>query len=137
MIGGTVPETTDITVDSEYEEGWFPLGRGATEQEIATVREKTNIPRGYTITLQSQNAGASDQAVLKPASRSNTDSVSYSMTYGGVRVNLSGGQALITNVSGRTGADGVRKDLKVTFPPNPWIAADSYSDTITLTIASK
>ncbi len=137
VISGTVPEVTDITVSSEAGYNTLPLVAGATDQKVATVREKTNIPRGYTITLKSQNAGASGQAVLKPSVGANSDSVNYAMTYGGVGVTLSGGESVVTNVSGRTGANGVDKDLKVTFSSNPWIAADSYSDTITLTIAVK
>jgi hypothetical protein len=137
VISGTVPETTDITVSSQSGYNALPLVAGATAQTVATVQEKTNIPRGYTITLKSQNAGSTAQAVLKPGDGSNSDSVNYSITYGGSGVTLSGGQAVVTNVSGRTGANGVTKNLQVTFSANPWIAADTYSDTITLTIASK
>lgn len=137
ILSGTVPEITDISINSESGFNSLPLVAGATDQKVATITEKTNIPRGYTISLKSQNAGSSGQAVLKAADGSNSESINYSLNYGGSAVTLSGGQSVVTNVNGRTGSNGVNKDLKVTFSSNPWVAADTYSDTITLTIAVK
>lgn len=137
VLKGTVPPTTDITVTPETGYDNLPLTTGASDQKVATVNEKTNIPRGYTVTLSSLNAGTSNQAVLKPADGANTDAVNYSLRYGGVAVTLASGQAVVTDANGRTGVNGTDKDLNVTFVASPWLAADTYTDTLTLTIAVK
>ncbi len=136
-ISGNVPASTEIKVTPETGYNALPIVAGETDLKVATVNEKSNWPKGYKVTLQSLNAGTGTQATLLPAdTTSNTDVVNYSMKYDGTAVTLTEGKATVTTAGKRTEKDGVNKDLKVTFAANPWIAADTYSDTITLTIAT-
>lgn len=98
--------------------------------------EKTNWPNGYTVSLRSLNAGTGTQAFLKGAVAQTTDVVNYTMKYNNVAVVLAAGIGQVTSAAARTGPAGVDKTLTVTFAANPWIATDTYSDTLTVTIAT-
>lgn len=135
-IGGTVPEITDITLTPEPGSDALSITSGATDQKVATIRQRSNMPRGFTVTLKSQNAGTGSQAALKPSVAVNAGGVDYVMKYDGMTVNLAGGGAVVLKGNGRTGPQGVATSLTVTFAPHPGIAADTYSDKITLTIAA-
>ena len=135
VIQGKVPASTDIVVTPTPGYNTLPLIAGATALQVATVNEKSNWPKGYKVTLQSLNAGAGTQAFLKGADPLTLDVVNYTMSYNAVAVTLVAGSAQVTTTGTRTGPAGVDKPLTITFAANPWIAADTYSDTVTLTIA--
>ncbi len=61
--------------------------------------------------------------------------MNYSITYNGTAVTLASGSAQVTSVATRTPQAGVAKNIAVTFT-GAWLAADTYSDTLTLTIAA-
>lgn len=135
-ISGTVPASTSITVSPQAGYNTLDLTAGETDKEVAKVREKSNWPKGYTVTLKSANAGTGGQAFLKGAEATNPDVVNYSMKYNGVLVALVNGEDKVTSATSRTGPAGIEKSLQVTLSANAWIAADGYSDTLTLTIAT-
>lgn len=137
VISGSVPNSTTIEVTEQTGYNNLNITTGETDKTVAIVKEKSNWPKGYTVTLKSANAGSGTQAKLVGAEPTNTDVVNYSMKYNGVGVTLVSGEATVTSTSGRTGSSGVDKSLQITFSANAWIAADTYSDTLTLTIATK
>jgi hypothetical protein len=104
------------------------------DQVVANATEKSNDKIGYTVTLNSLNAGSTAQAFLKGAA-GNTDTVNYSMKYNGTAVTLASGSAVVTSSAVKTVSAGVVKALSVTIPAS-WVNTDTYSDTLTLTITA-
>lgn len=132
---GTVATSTSITVTSHAGYNTLDIATGFTDTVIASVNEKCNKKNGYTVTLQSANAGSTAQANLS-GTGDNTDTVNYSMKYGGTAVTLSSGSATVTSATAKTNGSGVDKDLSVTISSGIWVNTDTYSDTLTLTIAA-
>jgi len=133
-IQGTVANNTSITVASQSGYDTLDIAGGVTAQLVAIATEKSNDKNGYTVKLTTANAPTGTSAFLK-GTAGNTDTAPYTMTYNGVAVNLVGGSATVTTASAKTPLAGVTKNLNVTIPA-VWVNADTYSDTITLTIAA-
>ena len=143
-IQGTVSPVNELTVTPQAGYNALDLTSGATEQTVAVVNEKNNDPDGYTVTLVSANAQAasSSQARLKGADTDNATVVNYSIKYGvaaaEAAVTLDGsGSAVVSSTSAASIEAGADKNMKITFLGATWKNADTYSDTLTLTIAAK
>ncbi|HVR36446.1 MAG TPA: hypothetical protein VMS21_11410 [Methylomirabilota bacterium] len=143
-VQGTVEPVNEITVTGQTGFNTLNLSAGATDQNVAVVNEKNNDPDGYTVTLVSANAQAasSSQARLKGANTANATVINYSMKYGTAlaeaAVTLGAtGSAVVTSTSAASPETGSNKNLLITFSGSSWSNADTYSDTITLTIAAK
>jgi hypothetical protein len=132
-VSGTVAPINTITIASQSGYNALDLVNGATGKLVGIATETSNDKLGYKVTLASANAGATAQAVLK-GTGGNTDFVNYSILYNGTAVTLAAGSATVTSATARTVAAGVTKNIAVTFAGG-WLAADTYSDTLTLTIA--
>jgi len=132
-ISGSVAQSTTISIAAQPGYNALDLVNGATAKLVGIATEKSNDKQGYTVTVSSLNAGATSQAFLKGAIVGNTDVVNYSIQYNGGGVTLANGSATVTIASGRTPGSGVAKNLAVTFA-GAWLTADTYSDTLTLTI---
>ena len=110
----------------------LPLVAAQTNLNVGSVNESCNDPNGYTLTAQSANASA-----LKPVGGS-PDTVPYTFTYAGASLDLSGGGAVtLTDTITPTGASGLDKAVDISYSDPGFIAADTYTDTITFTIAAK
>ena len=133
-ISGTVAPINTITIASQTGYNALNIPGGATAQVVGIATETSNDKLGYKVTLKSANAGSTAQAFLSGATTGNPDTVNYSITYGGTAVTLASGVATVTSVAARTGSAGVNKNIAVTFSGS-WITADTYSDTLTLSIA--
>jgi hypothetical protein len=133
-IGGTVANNTSITVASQAGYDTLDIANGVSGQLVAIATEKSNDKNGYTVTLTTANAPTGTSAFLK-GTAGNTDTAPYTMTYNNVAVTLVAGSAVVTTASAKTPLAGVTKNLNVTIPA-VWVNADTYSDTITLTIAA-
>ncbi len=133
-ISGTVANSTSITVASQTGYNSLNIASGVTAQTVAIATEKSNDKNGYTVTLTTANAPTGTAAFLKGAT-GNADTVPYTMTYNNVAVTLVAGSAVVTSASARTPSTGVAKNLNVTIPA-VWVNTDTYSDTITLTVAA-
>lgn len=108
--------------------------------KVATVNEKCNKNNGYTVTLISAGAvskGGGTAAKLVGA-LATPESLTYNIKYNTVAVTLIAGLATVTDASTKTLGQGVDKDLTITWlGATANLAADIYSDTLTLTIASR
>ena len=133
-ISGAVPGINDITIASQSGHNALDLVAGESAKVVGIATETSNRHLGYKVTLSSANAGTGSQAKLKGVS-ANTDVVNYSIKYNGAAVTLVSGSAEVTATTARTPAAGVAKNIAVTFAGS-WLAADTYSDTLTLTIAA-
>lgn len=143
-IQGTVEPVNELTVTSQTGFNALDLTAGVTDQTIAVVNEKNNDPDGYTVTLVSANAQAagSSQATLTGADPENSAVINYSIKYGPATletaVTLSAaGSAVVTSTTAASSEAGDDKNLKISFTGSTWRNADTYSDTLTLTIAAK
>ena len=134
-ISGTVAPIQQITVTSQSGYNALDLANGETDKLVAIVNERSNDQIGYKVTLRSANAFAASgaQAYLKGAASGNPDGVNYSIKYNGSAVTLSTGEAIVTSASARTTGSGVNKNLQVTLS-GAFNVADTYSDTLTLTL---
>ena len=106
------------------------LSAAATNVNVASVNETCNDPDGYTVTAVSANA-----STLMPVGAS-SDSVAFTINYGGAAADLSG-TTPVTDVTTNTGSTGVDKTVDISYANPGFIAADTYQDTITFTIAAK
>lgn len=111
-----------------------------TALKVADVLETSNDTIGYTVTLRSANAAVTTQAVLKGAVVGNTQGMDYAITYGpgaGTAVTLIAGIATVTDSAVATEEAGTANNLYIAYTGNTFLQADTYTDTITLTIAAK
>ena len=134
IISGAVAANTSITVASQAGYDALNIVGGETAKTVAIATETSNNKLGYTVKLTTANAPAGTAAFLI-GTAGNTDTAPYTMTYNGVAVTLVAGSATVTTASAKTPSTGVAKNLNVTIPA-VWVNADTYSDTITLTIAA-
>ncbi|KGE70958.1 hypothetical protein [Spirochaeta lutea] len=136
LLQGTVPGILEITVTAEDGADNLDLLTAVDNLAVATVVERSNKRAGYTVTLSSANASGS-QAYFA-GSAGNTDTLDYTISYGGEPVTLSSGTALISDISTKTSASGDAKTLAISYDgTGVFLAEDTYQDTLTLDIAAK
>lgn len=135
-ITGTVLQTATISPGVAATLSDTELRSGVTDKLIATVNEKSNKHNGYTVTLQSLNAGSGTTAKLKGNIIANTDEIIYTIKYNNTSITLNNGQATITDSNSKTTGSGVDKNFTISFSSG-FPSADTYSDTITLTLVNK
>lgn len=128
-----IPQPAHDTLDLET---------GVKDALVGVVQEQSNAPSGYVVTLTSANARTAGSSTPILAGAANpAQSIAYSIAYGlpgqeqSVQLN-SAGAGVVTEAAGKTPRDGVSKNLRVTVPAGDH-AADSYSDTLVLTLAAK
>ena len=138
IISGSVSPLAAITATAAPALTDAELNSGVVDKQMSVVNEKSNRNVGYTVALKSANAAAasSSQARMNGISAGNTDVINYSIKYNGVAVTLDiAGQATVTNDALQTPSAGVNKNLTITIGAG-FPAADTYSDTITLTLTN-
>lgn len=128
-LTGVVPLITEITITPDPNAGALPIGNAVNALTIATVNERSNDKAGYTVSLTTANG-----ATLKEAA--GTDSLPYSLIYGGSPVTFSNGTAVISNATAKTGGSGTTNILAISFAA-AFLNADTYTDTLTFTITGK
>lgn len=136
-LKGTVGKTASIEVQSQAGYQSLDIAGGVSQKLVANVIEKSNDKAGYTVTLASANTPNGQGAnafVLKATG--NSDQVPYTLTYQGEPVALEGASATVTSAASRTDVAGAKKELRVSITA-AWVNDDTYSDTLTLTIANK
>jgi len=126
-LSGTVAPITQISLSADPNASALPVGTATTDMKIASVTEISNDKAGYSVTLSSLNG-----SMLKEANGS--DTLTYTLNYGGNPVSFLGSTATLTNSNVRSGsASGTTNQLTISFPA-AFLNADSYSDTLTFTI---
>ena len=133
-LSGTVAAACDVTVTPVAGVADnLPLSSAQTDLNVGSVNETCNDADGYTVTAQSANS-----SVLQPLGPTSTDSVPYTFSYGGVLVDLTtGGAMTVTDASAPTGSGGTSSLVDISYTNPGFIEADTYTDTITFTIAAK
>jgi hypothetical protein len=132
-ITGSVSGITEVSVDLTGATSNFDLTSSATDVLIGTLKERSNRPLGYTVTLASANGWK----FASPDIGMN-DTVGYSLKYGVVgsesALTLSGSPVTITSATNRTSGLGVFKRLLISFTGAFYEESANYKDTLTFTI---
>ena len=139
---GTVPAILEVTVTPTTGFDSLDLTAAVNNLEIAQVNERTNNKAGYTVTVDSTNGVADSLASGRFKSGTdplgNTDTLDYTVTYGGSAAPLSNGSGTVTNTTSKTTGTGVTNSVQITYDgTGSFLIADSYEDTLTFTIAAK
>ena len=135
-LTGVVSQILEITVTPEAGYDSLDLTTSQTDLLVATVNERSNSQAGYRVEVESTNAAAaaSSTPFFVGADPGNTDTLTYSVSYGGAAATFNtSGVAEVTNVGSTTGTAGVNKAVEITYTGS-FLNADTYSDTLTFTI---
>ena len=133
-LSGTVAVACTVANSSNGATTAFTdMTAGASSVLIGTITETCNDKSGYKVTLTESNFSA-NQPNFKGASTSSL--IPYTLTYNGTAVNFPNSTATLTSSGSQTGASGVAKQLAISFAASAY-TADTYSDTITITMASQ
>ncbi len=137
IISGTVPVILDVAVLAAAGSTSLDLTKNETDLHIGDVVERSNVITGYTVTVSSANA-STGAPHFKGADPSNTDTLDYTLKFDGSPITFTGGSALISDVTSKTATLGSTKALNLSYDgTSDFLNADSYSDTLTFTIAAK
>jgi spore coat protein U-like protein len=129
-LSGTVAKSASISVTTALGASSLNLlSTPASAITVGTLNEICNSTSGYTVSVQSANAGS-----LKGAISGNTDTVPYSFYQNGTAVTLSATATNMITASSKT--TGASQTLTINFTGNSALTADVYSDTLTFTIAA-
>lgn len=129
-VNGSVALVCSLSVSSSGATTTFSnMTQGTSNTLLGTITEICNDSNGYKVTLTTTN-----NENFKGATSSTL--IPYSLTYNGSSVAFSSGSATITPTGSRTTPLGVSKGLTITFPAG-FYTADSYSDTLTVTMVSQ
>ena len=126
-----MPVRCEIAVAPTPEATQLNLLEGHSELLVAQVTERCNSGSGYTVSMSSRGNGA----LVGPRA-----AVGYRLRYQDTNPELSGSEsspAVVTDRAERTGAEGVKRELRISVPSSPEIAGGWYEDTVTLTISAK
>jgi hypothetical protein len=132
-LSGIVAPITAITVQADPNASNLPVGTTVAGLTITSVNELCNSKGGYTVTLSSANGGLLKESNVQALGL--TDSVPYSLSYNGSAVNFQNGSAVISRVTQRTSGSGTTNSLSISFA-SAFLNADTYTDTLTFTIAA-
>lgn len=138
VLQGTVPGILEITVNSSANATALDLTANVTDILVASIVERSNKKAGYTVIVESQNAVTLGQPSFKSTDSTNSDTLTYTLTYGTTPVTFVAGQALISDVNTKTGGSGTAKDVKISYTgASQFLFEDSYKDQLTFTITAK
>ena len=134
--GGTISESADITVATEPGVSSLSLAASGVDVLIATVNEKSNKKTGYAVTLASANGVADSVGTARFKGTGGTpETIDYTVKYNNATLTFAAGVATATASGTKTGGQGVDKTLQISWT-GTFLAADTYSDTLTLTISN-
>jgi len=149
QLEGTLAAVLEIAVSAASAASSIDLSVDASSGiTVATVTEKSNSAGGYTVTVTSSNLSGGDCATAAPCllgqDGDNDDELSYTISYDGVTVSsFTNGAATVTDTTiGQTAADRVNdgtsgKAVQISYDGSTsFLAADTYQDTLTFTIAA-
>ncbi len=134
-LTGSVTLNCSLTVTQKAAATAMNLGVSSTNLLVASINENCKDKNGFVVTLTSNNGDLAgvNSGLLKGGS-GNADTVAYTVKYDGATVNLVGGSAIVTNATHKTGGSGDDKNLTLSYTGAPSLNADTYTDTIILSL---
>ncbi len=126
---------TISTVDAGA--GALDLSASQTDVTIANVTEDCNDVDGFTVTIATTNGAALTTGLLvsQDVNGANSTDQTYSIKYDGVAVTIASGSGTAATRSGFTGQQTVPLAISYTIAGGG-LPADTYTDTLTLTITA-
>jgi spore coat protein U-like protein len=136
FLTAITPVSAQLSVSVSPESNYNNLNFTASQTDllVMTVTEICT-DTGYTVTLETKNGTTT--GLFRGINPANSDSIAYEIKYNDILAVLSAGSAIVTDSASSTGPSGVEKQIKISYSGSGSLAADSYTDTITLTIAVK
>ncbi len=132
-LSGSVGQSCNITVSAQSIASSLDLTTTSAGTTVANVTETCNDKLGYNVSLATTN-GTTTGLFKGPSG--NTDTLAYTVTYNGVAKTFSSGSTNATTATARTAAGGVTKALAIAFTGSSSLNADTYTDTLTLTMTA-
>lgn len=128
ILRGNVPDILSIEVTAEAIATTLDLSTTQADLKVATVQEKSNSETGYTVSISSANDGSLVRS-------GGSESITYTMKYNGVAVDLSG---VDTFNNAAAAAVTVNKDVTISYVGQDFddLVAGDYEDTVTFSIAA-
>ncbi len=137
-LSGSVASILSIAVSANATASGLGLTSSTAGSDIGVVTETCNDADGYTVSVTSANGVTQSAANGVLIGGSHSETLSYSLTYNSSAVTFVNGVGEVTNVNEKTAAGGVAKTVQIIYDPTSSnLAADSYSDTLTFSIAAK
>ena len=133
-LSGSIAQSCNISVSAQSIASNLDLTTTSSSTTVANVTENCNDKLGYKVTLTTQNGDTT--GTFKGASSGNNDTLNYTVTYNGAAQTFSGKNVQVTNATARTAAGGVTKALAIAFTGTASLNADTYTDTLTLTMTA-
>jgi spore coat protein U-like protein len=134
-LSGAVALSCNVTLNggSSVTVNNLAVGTAVTEQTIANVVEQCNKATGYDIVITTANGTGSTPQLTGATSG---EALSYSLKYDGDSLSFGSKAAKVSYASRTTGSGSSSKPLKISFPAKD-LAADTYTDTLTVTISAR
>lgn len=130
-INGTMPAIIQINITDNSTA--LSLDSAATGVVVGSISERSNSGTGYVVTVESANLG-------ELVGGTYGETFAYSLSIGGANIDLTS-PATVSDSTSRTSATGITKTIDVTHGVGEFagnmLAADTYSDVLTFTIAPK
>lgn len=123
QISGIIPQAVSIVV-TPIAGTPLDLTQPAINIPVATVREVSNAPGGYTVTLTSQTGGKLG------------GSLTYTARYDGLTVTLQTTPQTVATQGVQSSPVNILKTLDVSHPAGNSLLAGTYQDTLTFTISA-
>ncbi len=134
VLQGIVALTCTISA-ADAGAGTLDLSANQSNLTIANVTEDCNDSNGYTITIATANGTTSGVLVSQDVNGVNATDLSYSITYDGSAVSLTGGSGTAASRTSFTLPQTVALAITYTIPGGG-LPADTYTDTLTLTVTA-
>ena len=137
-LSGTVEKNVAITATGLGSYNDLDLTSDQSNLAVAEINEYANVREGYTVSLSSANAVAGNTADPYFEGQVGGETLTYSLSYDGSAVTLSGGSAQIIDANAKTPLGGVTKQLAITYSGSAAnLGNDTYADDLTFTITAK
>lgn len=137
-LSGSVPVILELSVSTNPAAAALTPSSNVSSVSIGTVTETCNDADGYTVLLSSSHGvteGANAGVLVGGATG---EQLNYNLSYNGQSVNFSSGTALVTDAFSKTAALGDSKAVSISYDGTANnLATDTYTDTLTFTIAAK
>ncbi len=133
-VQGIVAVTCAIST-ADAGAGALDLSASQTDLTIANVTEDCSDADGYTVTIATTNGTANGLLVSQDVNGANATDLTYSIKYDAVAVTLVAGSGTAAIRSGFTASQTVVLAITYTIPGGG-LPADTYTDTLTLTITA-
>jgi hypothetical protein len=139
VLTGTIAQNCSITVTPASAASTLTLTATQTNLNVGSVVEQCNDFKGYKITVASTNnpsqGSGNFTGILQGATSGNTDTISYTVAYGQTSNVVPASTSLAESVTTKQ-LTATTNSVFISYTGVTTLGADTYSDTLTLTMAT-